>query len=329
MNTRSLALLFHLVLAIQIGEAEELQHLKRMQTPLLEDFSELNQEDSAMVIGWMQDIESSLLSSVYEASVVSELLESHSQSIVMHWRNSFRVARDPVSARMRIVTVRQNLLDNAAIATNLGIARDTRRHLDVLRDGDKSYSSRLIAFEDEVSEQLGEGTWKNQLEFLRLADVFDPCFAATVSAGQTAIGRAWDFSRHNVSPKSVRGVIQLGDRTHVLIRFKGADYKCQIMTFEDEVPVQIIDLNWRGFEESLAKVTSITRSEWTEHVSTKQRLPTTIYGISYSDHHPVELFANIRWKLGDEVDKNLFKKSTLGSEQPGDKQDFGIPINLR
>ncbi|EKK03099.1 hypothetical protein RBSH_01792 [Rhodopirellula baltica SH28] len=332
MKMQTLALAACFVLTFQTCYAEEYRHLERLRTPSMEDFKELDKEDAGMVVGWMRDIESLLLASSYEVRVVSEMLESTAigtNHSTMHWRNSFRIARDPSSARMRVIVVRQNLLDNAAIATNIGVARDTRRHLDVLRDGDKSYSSRLIAFEDEVSEQLGEGTWKNQLEFLRLADVFDPCFAATVSAGQTAMGRAWDFSHHNVNPKSVHGVIQLGNRTHVLLRFKGADYKCQIMTFEDEVPVQVIDLNWRGFEESLAKVTSITRSEWTETGPSKQRLPTTIYGISYSDHHPVELFANIRWKLGEAVDKNLFKKSTLGSEQPGDKQDFGIPINLR
>ncbi|MCC9642678.1 hypothetical protein LOC71_10355 [Rhodopirellula sp. JC740] len=330
MQTFALAACF--VLTFQTCYAEEYRHLERLRTPSLEDFKELDKEDAGMVVGWMRDIESLLLASSYEVRVVSEMLESTAigtNHSTMHWRNSFRIARDPSSARMRVIVVRQNLLDNAAIATSLGIARDSRQHLDILRDSDKCYQSQVVAFENSTDEQTGECDWKHGLSALRLRDVFSPCLATTVGSVQTANGSALDFSRHNVRVNSVHGVIQRRGQTHVLLRFKGANWLGQLIAFENQAPIQMIELNWCGVDESLAKVTSITRSEWTETGPSKQRLPTTIYGISYSDHHPVELFANIRWKLGDEVDKNLFKKSTLGSEQPGDKQDFGIPINLR
>lgn len=318
-----------------VSLAEELKPLKRLEIPSLGEFDEKRFDiEKSKIIGWVQDIETVLLTETYDYSVRSEIneemLDGHGRLVLGAWTHAFRQAKHPETDSRRLISVKQNLLDNPAIATNTGVARDNRSHLDVICKGQRCRDSIVTAYETHISEQTGEEyDWKDQIEELRLIDIFDPCAAATVSSHQTSDGYAMDFSQHNFRSHSIRGVIQRGEHVHVLLRFKGNSQECHIATFREKVPLQVCGLEWAGDDESKAKVISVTRSEWIAPKGIKQKLPVKIHAVSTGGGLPSELVASIEWRMGDDVDLKLFDRSTLGFRNPVPDSDFGIPLLLR
>jgi hypothetical protein len=315
--------------------AEEFKPLKRLATPPLSEFSEGNFEiGKSVIIGWIQDIDTFLQTEAYDFAVrceINEEMHDGSKGLVLFaWSHVFRQARRPATDSFRLISVRQNLLENSTIASNNGIAFDNRSHLDILCKGQRCIYTRVTAFESDVSEQIGDEYDKeNKIEELQLRGLFDPCAAATVSPHQAARGYAMDFSRHNFRNHSVRSAIRRGDLIHVLLRFKGGPRKCQIATFHENVPIQVCNLEWTGEDESSARVISVTRSQWTAPNGTKQKLPVRIQGVRGVGERPCELIASIEWKIGNDVDLKLFDRSTLGLVNPVPDSDFGIPLLLR
>jgi len=318
-----------------VSLADELTTLRRLEIPSLGEFGEKRFDlEKSEVLGWIQDIETVLLTETHDYSVRSEIneemLDGHGRLVLGAWSHSFRQAKHPETDSHRLISVRQSLLDNAVIATNTGVARDNREHLDIVCKSQRCECTRLTAYETHISEQIGEEyDWKDQIEELRLMDIFDPCAAATVSSHQTSDGYAMDFSRHNFRVHSIRGVIQRGDHVHVLLRFKGSSHECHIATFREKVPLQVCGLEWVGDDESKAKVVSVTRSEWIAPKGIKQKLPVKIHAVSTEGGLPSELLASIEWRMGDDVDLKLFDRSTLGFRNPVPDSDFGIPLLLR
>jgi hypothetical protein len=334
MSLRLLVLLF-LLLAARSGSAEEFKNLKRLDVPKLSDFDDQRFDcRKSEVLAWVQDIEAVLATETYDFSVrceiTEEIINSRDQLVLFAWSHSFRQAKHPASDSLRLISVRQNLLDNSAIATNNGIAFDKRSHLDILRTGQRCVSTRVTAFETHVSEQDGEEyDWKDQVAELELMDIFDPCAASTVSSRQTSDGYAMDFANHNFRNHSIRSVIKQGDYVHVLLRFKGGNQLCQIATFQDTVPVQVCGLEWADNDEANAKIVYVTRSEWLLPNGVKKKLPVKIHAVSNTYGAPCEMIASVEWKFGNDVDVKLFDRGTLGLRNPAPKSDFGIPLLLR
>jgi hypothetical protein len=315
--------------------AEEFNPLKRFATPPISEFSEGHFEiGKSVIIGWIQDIETFLQTEAYDLAVrceINEEMHNGSKGLVLFaWSHVFRQARHPATDSFRLISVRQNLLDNPAIASNNGIAFDNRSHLDILCKGQRCNYTRVTAFESDVSEQVGDEYDKeDKIEELRLRGLFDPCAAATVSPHQAARGYAMDFSEHNFRNHSVRSAIRRGDLIHVLLRFKGSPRECQIATFYENVPIQVCDLEWAEDDESNATLISVTRSQWIAPNGTKQKLPVRIQGVRGVGERPCELIASIDWKIGNDVDSKLFDRSTLGLINPVPESDIGIPLLLR
>jgi len=325
-----------LFLISQVGLAENFRLLKRLDVPKLGDFDEMRFDcKRSEIIDWIHDIETTLTTEAYDFSVRceinEELIDSNNQRVLLAFAHSFRQAKDPATDSLRLISIRQNLLDNSAIAINNGFAFDNRAHLDIIRKGQRCVSTRVTAFETHISEEEEgeEYDWKDQIEELELLDIFDPSAASTVSPQQTSDGYAMDFSRHNFRIHSIRSVIKQGNFVHVLLRFKGGSNLCQIVTFQDKVPVQVCGLEWKGDDETKAKITSVTRSLWAAPNGTKQKLPVKIHAVSDSRGQPCELIASIEWKVGSDVDRSLFDRSTLGFRNPVPDSDFGIPLLLR
>jgi len=250
--------------------------------------------------------------------------------VLFAWSHVFRQARHPGTDSSRIVSVRQNLLDNLSIASNNGVAFDNRSHLDVFCRGQRCVDSMVTAFESHISEQTGDEYDKvDQLEELRLRGLFDPCAATAVSPFQTARGYSMDFAEHNFRNHTVRSAIRRGDRIHVFLRLKGNFQRCQVITFHENVPVQVCGFEWSGDVESNAKAIFTVRSRWIAPNGTKQKLPVQIQGVRYGDGPPCELIASIEWKIGNDVDLKLFDRSTLGLINPVPESDIGIPLLLR
>lgn len=315
--------------------ADDLKPLKRLAIPPLDEFSEGHFEiRKSEIIEWVHDIESFLQTESFDYAVRCEINEEMRSGdgrwALFAWSHAFRIARHPTKDSTRIISVRQNLLDNPGIASNNGVAFDNRSHLDVHCEGPRCIDTRVTAYEEHISEQVGDEYNKiDQVEELRLRGLFDPCAAATVSPHQTSRGYSMDFSEHNFRDHAIRSVIRQGDRIHVLLRFKGSPRKCQIATFHEKVPVQVCSLEWAGDEESEAKLISITRSQWVAPNGTRQKLPVQIHGVRDGGERPCELIAAIEWKIGNDVDLKLFDRSTLGLRNPVPESDFGIPFLLR
>jgi hypothetical protein len=290
------------------SNAEEFKSLKQLATPPLSEFSDGHFEiDKSVIIGWIQDIETFLQTETYDSSIRCEVNEEiHNEDgglSLFAWSHVFRQARHPATDSFRIISVRQNLLDNLSIASNNGVAFDNRSHLDVLCKGRQCNNTRVTAFETHVSEQIGDEYDKlDQVEELRFRGLFDPCAATAVSRFQTARGYSMDFAEHNFRDHAVRSAIRQGDRVHVFLRFKGNFQRCQIVTFHEKVPVQVCGFEWSGDVESNAKAIFTTRSQWIAPNGTKQKLPVQIQGVRYGGGPPCELIASIEWKIGNDVD---------------------------
>lgn len=319
-----------------VSFSDEPKLLKRLDIPKLADFDEKRFDcKKSEIIDWIHDIETSLTTEAYDFSVRceinEELVDGNNQRVLLAWSHTFRQAKNPKTDSLRLISVRKNLLNNSATATNNGFVFDDREHLDIIRKGQRCVCTRLTVFETHVSEEEEgeEYDWKDQIAELELLDIFDPAAASTVSPQQTSDGYAMDFSRHNFRIHSIRSMIKQGNFVHVLLRFKGGSNFCQIATFQDKVPVQVCGLEWTGDDETKAKIASVTRSLWAAPSGTKQKLPVKIHAVSDSGGQPCELIASIEWKVGNDVDLSLFDRRTLGIRNPVPDNDFGVPLLLR
>ena len=288
-----------------------------------------SQSEEAKPLPRIEEIESFLASGPVDFSVRSaitqRMTDNAGKMVDIARTTAFRHASSPQSDQLRIIAVHHNLA-NEPVRIALGQMVDNRDHIDVLRTDQHCAVTRVTAFEKHVHEQSGECQWKDQVSELQLKGIFHPCFAATVSPHQTAMGRAMDFTQHNFHLDTIRSVMKKGERVHVLSRFRGSSGKCQIATFQARVPIQVTDFVWPDDDVSKAEVIAYTRSVWNAPEGANQTLPTKIYGKRTKESSSCELIAEISWNVGNAVDPSLFNPKTLGKAAPIEGHQFRTPI---
>ncbi len=199
------------------------------------------------VVGWMNALEARLESLKYDVRVKADVSAvatmNNGTTNLVGWSLALRRARDPSKEAERVVTVRQNPMDNLAIAIGRGVAEDKRHHYDVLKLGSKVYSNSVTAFDYHVSELSSEVDAKSLYPILKYLYVFDPVRACTSSATMVRDGHALDPSEHCCLLSTVTAVLRDGDYVHVLLQLNvlRSNRKAQMLyTFKDQVPVQVV-----------------------------------------------------------------------------------------
>ncbi len=129
---------------------------------------------------------------------------------------------------------------------------------------------------------------------------------------QTLSGGSLEVSGHSILPSTIKGVLTVGQHTHVFIDFT----RLQMMvTFQEKCPVQLEAWRPHGESEESREITDVVRSEWA-NVGDGIKLPIQIQAMHLSRVRTAELNASISWRIGDDVDKQFFDKSTLGACLP-------------
>src|SRR6056297_1005009 len=259
----------------------ELELLKTPSLDALQSSKDANgfDDQKSDVLQWMQRLEAFLATERWEYSVEADVAIVGSvsgEARMISQKFAFKVARSPELSSERYIYVGQSTEGNEEIALNEGIAIDQRRHLDLLRVNDRVYVSRVTTWGENVTEAEYEGKFHEWKKRLRTKMFFDPCHAAVADTLQIVAGYAQRFRDHTVLPETISGIITDTVGTHVLLHIgKRPRQVQQLITFRDEVPVQLF--HWSGVRsaEKVGPVTSIVRSHWTE-VKDGLRLPTAI-----------------------------------------------------
>ena len=305
--------------------------------PIISDFESRMDDPKSDVISWMNSLESRLESLKYDCRIkadVSSVSTMNDQtSAFIGWNLALRRAKDPSKEAERYISVRQNPMDNLAIALGKGVAEDKRRHYDVIRLGDKVLCNSVTAFDYHVSEIQSETEAKALSSILNLLFVFDPIRACTSSATMVLHGHAQELREHCVLPRTVKSVLRQGGYVHVLLELsvlRSNDKVPMLYTFKDDVPVQVVC--WDKVDEKSGRPipTQVTRSLWkpVKDGEGHQLLPHVIRGQVDHSYVVADMEIFVEWDLESDVDDTLFKVDSLGKLPPAADVVFDVPYKF-
>ena len=132
------------------------------------------------------------------------------------------------------------------------------------------------------------------------------------------------------------GVRHIGDTLQAEFEYRPVDAMVylRVISFRDELPVQVDDFvgydlklkkrdptkKWEADYEELMELHQIVKPKartfttWKKHG--ELRLPTSIHSMTLTGPNAVELKAQFRWKLNDEVPVSAFALETVGQVGP-------------
>jgi hypothetical protein len=227
--------------------------------------------------------------------------------------------------RERLMVINQPLLAPITREQDMSqIMHSNTSQLDQLRIKRQYHeASGLIRLESGPTSKLRER--------LERANTFFPTRAATSSPIASWQGRSIDRSNPTVTIDRLQGIQRIGAHTVALFEFRPADFYVFLVgiAFLDGSPVQCD--SWRQFR----RANDIENAQPTPEQSESQRLyvrsnatrvarvqsiwqktethsvPVWIHGVTLNDAYDVELLAEIRWYVNDQVNPLVFQLETL------------------
>ncbi len=305
------------------ARGQDNDRLKRIKVPLPSAVIEGGRDKVPEVTRWMSDIVTATTAHSFECTVQYSMSrtgltkkhlndDSRFGSAIANVGN-FRLGREIGSGTRRIVSSYQPMSGHSYDQEEL--LRRTRMVDIYERDGKTviALANGHAANDYLLRGDVGEFTY-----FLESSGAFHPVRAAVVPVVQTLTGGAMEEHAHSILPNRMKGVLTIGQYTHVLIDFTRLR---MIVTFQEKCPVQL-EIWWpRGEREEDREITDVVRSVW-RNASKDTRLPVRIQAMHLSQVRTAEYTADIQWRIGDAVEKRFFDRSTLGLLMPSfdDKQ---------
>lgn len=301
------------------------------------DLTRLNEpteEQVKEVAEWLMDLETTSLNAE-KIGVVS--IGEYYIGTVKRGRQRVNVFRfgyswcfDHLNDKERLVYGDQSVVDPIVLeGPKTRVMTSSSNSFDLLRLRQKYHES--------VGTQVRLPSDKTSVtSFLKRRGVFYPLSATTGTATGIYMGDCFSYSKSEIKMDRLVGVRAFGDVTQAEFEYRPLKEMVylRVVSFRESLPVQVDDFlghdmslperdpskKWEADYEELMELHQIVKPKARTFTTWKKkgklRLPTSIHSMTLTGPNAVELKAQFRWKLNEEVPDSAFALETVGQVGP-------------